>query len=67
MMNMNIHGRRAMTQSARQQRQIGHIPKKGRGRGKWRTDDEGNSQATQAVNPTQVGYLNYQTQVFKRP
>jgi len=29
-----IHGRRAMTQSVRQERQRGHIPKRGKGRGK---------------------------------
>jgi len=32
-----IHGRRVMTHSARQERQRGHIPKRGRGRGKGRT------------------------------
>jgi len=40
-----IDGRRAMTQSARQERQSGHIPKRGRGKG--RADGSGTSQATQ--------------------
>nr|ABO79400.1 IMP dehydrogenase/GMP reductase, putative [Medicago truncatula] len=66
-----IGGRRAMTQSHRRERQIAHIPKRGRGR---RGDDSGSSQATQpeesqVVDPSQpvdhtgVEYLNYQDQV----
>jgi len=62
-----ICGRRAMTQSHRKERQSGHIPKRGRGKG--RSDGSGTSQATQpeqsqVVDPTQeVEYLNYQDQV----
>jgi len=55
-----------MTQSARQARQRGHIPKRGRGKG--RADGEGSSQATQAaksqvVDPMQVECLNYQDKI----
>jgi len=62
-----IGGRRAMTQSYQKERQSGHIPK--RGRGQWRSDGSGTSQAThpeqsQVVDSTQeVEYLNYQDQV----
>ena len=60
-----IGGRRAMTQSHRRERQSGHIPKRGRGKGGRRADGEGSSQATQlkqsqVVEPTQeVEYLNF--------
>jgi len=38
-----IGGRRAMTQSHRRERQRGHIPKRGRGKGGRRADGEGSS------------------------
>ena len=63
-----IAGRRAMTQSHQQERQSGHIPKRGRGKGGRRVDGEGGSQATQSeqsqvVDPTQVEYLNFQDEI----
>lgn len=57
-----------MTQSARKNRQNSDIPKRGRGKGGWRADGEGTSQATQSeqsqvVDLTQVEYLNYQDHI----
>jgi len=58
-----IHGRCAMTHSTRQERQKGHIPKRGKGRGKGRTAGEGSShdatQPAESQDPTHE-YLNFQ-------
>jgi len=64
-----IDGRRAMTQSHQKERQSGHIPKRGRGKG--RLDGSGDSQDTQpeqsqVVDPTQeVEYLNFQDEIHQ--